>query len=462
MTILLLALCGAGSAQTRPEIGFDERVDLLAAVWRLAGAPEYVEGVEARYAHDFDSAFSAYKDLPAIKTAQSLYAQGISHDAVVSFALHLIPSQEGGWRLDTDLEEAEDMSYSRWNAEQKATLLKPLNDFYRETAFHHWWLGTASYRKQAAEAYDKVASMVDYEWFDHYFGGSDKSRFNIILCVLAGRHNYGCNCRTADGVSHLNPVMGDCISNPSGGVQYVFKLSFPTLIHEFCHHYGNALDAQNWQSMQKKAEKVYALKSEVLRRQAYSHPLTMMDETFVRACVIRYLCTHFPKSDEDQLAKNEEDMGFLLIRTELTSLKEYEQNREKYADMAAFMPEMVRHINQYSIRQYQREQRRMERRMATYEASIPDGACDVPEGDRTITITFSKPMTNAVSLNYSTCGADFPKVKGYRWSEDERALILDVELQGGRTYGFVVNGAGFRTQDGSCAKGSREITFSTR
>jgi len=91
-------------------------------------------------------------------------------------------------------------------------------------------------------------------------------------------------------------------------------------------------------------------------------------------------------------------------------------------------------------------------------------AGNVDAGLKEVRITFSKPMAKSVSINISNLGRDhFPltKVKGYE--NDNRTLVLEMELVPGKSYGFDLTNRGFRSQDGYVLKDELyNVTFTTK
>ena len=143
---LTVLLCAALSVLTsfaqRPiPAHFDECVELMATVWRLSGAEEYNRCRVPQYAHEVDSVFGPYKDHPVVQLARQYQNEsGISYDAVASYGLHLTLNANGAIVLDDSFLEGSDNSFDRWSEQQKKEFLEPLNDFYRKSLFHDWYL----------------------------------------------------------------------------------------------------------------------------------------------------------------------------------------------------------------------------------------------------------------------------------------------------------------------------------
>ena len=464
--VLFITLLSAqiSLAQNQVPIHFDECVDLMATIWRLSGSSEYNRCMVPSYAHEIDSAFAPFKEHPVVQLARLQQQEtGIGYDAVVSYGLHLTLTESGTIILNDSFLENSDNSFDRWSEQQQKEFLEPLNDFYRISHFHDWYLKQEDLYEQFEEAFDAINQQVDYGWFDNYFGPQSGSTFRIVLSLLVGPNNYGCSAQLKDGSTALSPVIGNCHVDENGNAHYNANAVFPIVIHEFCHHYCNPLNAQFWSLMRQSAKKVFKERERQLRQYAYGSAKTMMDETFVRASVIRYMVTHYPQVDESVLVKEEEKQGFILTQTLCDALKSYEQQRKTYATMSDFMsdfmPVYIKAVNDFDLKQYKKLQKQQAKLNATYTVNMKNGAKNVPGGPFLLIIKFSKPMTESISL-YLSPGIDFPPVKGYTW-RDDKTLEVSFLLEPSHQYGFVVKGSEFPTKDGHNGGKDTEIIFTT-
>ena len=440
---------------------FDECVDLMAAVWRLSGADEYNLCMMPHYAHEFDTYFADYADHPVVQLARQYQKEsGIGYDAVASYALHLTVTEDDVIMLSDKFSEDGDDSFDRWSEQQKKEFLEPLNDFYHASHFKKWYSKQKELYAQVEEAFNAINRNIDHSWFSNYFGPQKGSTFRIVLSLLVGPNNYGCSARLKDGTNALSPVIGNCQTAEDGSVYYDANAVLPIVIHEFCHHYCNPLNGQFWSLMSPSAEKVFQECEQQMRQSAYGSALTMMNETFVRASVIRYMKTHYPQVEESALVKEEEQQGFILTQSLCDALKEYEQHRDKFATMKDYMPTLAKAVNNFDLNQYKQQQKKLAKLNATYKVNIKNGAKNVPSGPFKLVIKFSKPMVNSISLYNSTSGADFPPFKGYRWSND-KTLEVTFSLEPSHPYGFIVMGSKFTTKDGHTAGKDLEINFTT-
>jgi hypothetical protein len=122
----------------------------------------------------------------------------------------------------------------------------------------------------------------------------------------------------------------------------------PTVVHEFCHSYVNPLVNQHAGELEKAGQRIFFTVAEAMKRQAYPGWQTMMYESLVRACVVRYrLATEGEAAAERQIIQ-ENTNRFYWMRDLSNLLGEYEANRNKYPTLESFFPEIVAFFDKYA------------------------------------------------------------------------------------------------------------------
>lgn len=469
LLLLLFAIATAlqGYAQQIP-VDFDERVDLMSVVFHLAGNKEYNRCAMTDYTNEMDQYFSAFKDHKVVELAREYAQISVSYDAVASYALHLkMPaSPQTDFTIDDQFQEGVDESFERWSDSQKQEFLAPLSDFYRQSNFHQWYERSASLREKAIKIFEEnINQNIDWKWFDQFFGKREGSSFNIVLSFLVWPNNYGCSTPLKNGDVHISPVIGCPDPSEKNNRAYI-QTYLPIVIHECCHSYCNPLISQYWKQMESKSAKVYAEKADVMERMAYGHPTYMMNETFVRSCVIRYVADHNRNANLDELINNESE--FILTRTMVESLGTYQTQRSKYADINSYMPQLVKDINHFSLRKYKKAQIDYRKKCAKIvSCSIKNGDKNYPSGKSTLIITFDKPMQPGVALGFSDSGGEFLNLDGsvrdaVSWSDDQKTITIKLDLKANTHYAFSIMGEKFLTQDGHNAGETQYIDFWTK
>lgn len=461
-TIAALCLSLISFGQNNIPIDFDERVELVSAVFHLAGAQEYNSVKVPSYEASLDSAMAGFIDHQVVALAREYGdAYGISYDAVVAFSLHLKFASDSTLAFDGSFLDGGDDSFERWPEKARTDFLIALNDFYEKSGFHSWFESTAGIRADAVNSFDKIGGQVDLDWFESFFEKRDGARFKIILSILIGPNNYGCHARMADGTDLISPVIGCCQSNGEGNVGYKFDSVFPILIHEFSHSYCNPLDQKYWELMKRKAARVFRPVRKQLNSQAYDDPQNMVNETFVRASVICYLSDHFPDVNVEDLIFTEQTSGFMLTRTFVNSLMRRWQGSSKSQTMDEYMPNIAADMKSFSMRKYKKELREAEKLLVHYSCNIRNRA-KLPAGEFSFVLTFDRPMVENIALGYSAKGFDFPEAGNYFWSEDKTTQTVVLNLKPGTKYGFRILGTYYRGQDGKRGAKDTEVFFRTR
>lgn len=435
---------------------FNEYVDLMCVMWRLAGATEYNVPVSNPYSDSVDKHFTQYSSHSAVQLAKNYYEKGVGYDAVASFGAMLQMTDDG--RIAFNKSVIDDLDY-RWEDEMKSEFLTELNAFYADTHFHEWFVANEALQKDIVRAFQKVSQQIDIEWLGKFFSNNANAEFRLIVCPLAGVNNYGVSMKRTDGTSLLCPVIS-CLTYEKGQYKFDSDVVLPIIVHEFCHPYCNPLIERYWEGIAPTAEKAFREREKQLSQQAYTNARIMMYETFVRASVIRYMQEHYTDKQVNvpRLVRIEEDGGFLLTGTMLEALTDYQAKRHENHDMTDFFPLLANAVNGFDIDRYNDEQAEREKQLVHYECNIKDGAENVPAGDMVVTITFDRPMRPSVSMGMTT--EEFPEYKGYKWSDDQRTLSVTFHTEPNHTYGFTIMGQHIISQDGINAVSSA-IVFKT-
>ena len=153
--------------------------------------------------------------------------------------------------------------------------------------------------------------------------------------------------RLLDGREEITPIIGVWRFD-SFGVPVFTNEIIPTLVHEFCHAYTNQIvDRYAWK-MEASARRIFATREQAMRNQGYGNWLTMLRESMVRACVVRYVNAADGKARAQAEIDEQRRRGFDWVGELATLLQQYENGRDRYPDMDAFMPQVVTFFNNYA------------------------------------------------------------------------------------------------------------------
>lgn len=432
-------------------VGTDPRVELLSIVFHLAGLNEYNQGAIPSYNHDVDKAFGAFRDHPVVRIARDWNAKhGVGFDAVISLAIHLTPPpgllpREPLTVPGIDLDK-------RWRSGDLTVFLAALRDFASTTHFETFYSAHRDLYMAADSALAKVVeAQIRLSWFGSFFGQSAHPLFFVVPGMLNGGQNYGPRFTGKDSGSEvwsINGVSGvDSLGRPSFDANLA-----PLIVHEFAHSFVNPAVAVYADALNASAQMVYDSVAAQMQSQAYSSPLTMVDESIVRAIVVRYRDeTEDSAAAAEQLA-SERRNGFVWLDGLVSELRSYEVSRANYPTFESFLPRLVAY--------YQRLPADIGAILAAYRANQPrlvestprSGDTHVDKMRRTITLRFDRRMTSHVSLNNvpgAPSDAYPPIIPPFTWDSTHTTLTLRLKsLLPSHKYAFEVTGRSFRSIQG--------------
>ncbi|MGE5611359.1 MAG: DUF4932 domain-containing protein, partial [Bacillota bacterium] len=126
------------------------------------------------------------------------------------------------------------------------------------------------------------------------------------------------------------------------------KSVLPTVIHEFCHSYANPLIEKHATALEPAGSTIFPKVKQLMVRQAYDNWQTMLIESLVRVCVVRY--RYATEGSFAALAEITEQTsrGFAWTGSLSKLLTDYEQHRDQYPTLDSFMPRIIAFFNDYA------------------------------------------------------------------------------------------------------------------
>jgi len=331
-------------------VGVDPRMELLSLVARFNGNPEYnMPNSQSAYSKRIEDHFQPHKTHEVIDLFRKGRARyGWSYDAVASMAMHLteipglqerIPFDKKPARLD-----------QRWYNEATPVFLKALRDFVKVAGAAKFFASEADfYRKVEDRMKAMVAGVDPVPWFDAFFGAKQGAHYQITPGLLCGGSNYGVGVVFPDGrPEEIRPVLGCWKWDKEGYPVFEESTYLGTLVHELCHSFTNPFCDRHEATLLPPLAKFFPSVEARMKRMAYGTPKTVLYETLVRACVIRYL--------EDKKGKNAASMEKLRQATAgfpwaggLSDLLEaYSKNRKEYPTLDGFVPKIAAYLSDFA------------------------------------------------------------------------------------------------------------------
>jgi hypothetical protein len=447
---------------TTPQV--DERVELMSIVFRLAGAREYVTNKIPMYVDEVDKYFEKYKSHPLIKYSTTLLNKyDVSYDAVAQFAIFLeIKKSNIIFRKDIKIENLDD----RWQRDSIPKYIVLLNDFYKKTKFHDFFVENKKIREIAEENFAKeVTDKIDFDWFNKFFGYLPEKKFHIIISLANGPNHYGPNIVYKNGEKEFFAIIGSWQADENGYPTYKDKnrSTESTLIHEISHSFCNPLVFEYQNELLPQAVIFYNLNKNKLLNLGYGGANIFLYEILVRACVIIYESEHKQEyyNEKNKFTK-EIDRGFLYIPQLVNVLKEYRNDRINNKTLRDFMPEIVKFQNSLDPQQLYDEIENQ--KPIITGTNMPNGCDSVDYNLDHISVYFNKPML--IGSNGTIRGEyAFPKFidKPDKWDEEGTKWTFFVELEPDTQYQIVFLNLFFIDSDNFYnPKNNYILTFKTR
>ncbi|MHC4957255.1 MAG: DUF4932 domain-containing protein [Planctomycetota bacterium] len=449
--MVLLLLVRVATAQGHIGVQVDPRVELFSVVFMLAGNPEYQPRPPSPYAEEARAHFGRFSDHAVVRLARELRrTRGVSYDAVVSLALHVKDARTLAERIPLDTPPAR--LDKRWRPKEARAFLEAARDFVLASDFAGFLEKHAANHAAAAQRFETRLNERDHvAWFDGFFGKRAGARFGVCLGLLNGRNNYGTSIRFPDGSEEIRPVLGAYTFDKAG-------LPIPTettellLIHEFAHAYVNSVTEPFRDKLAPAGKVIYPRVATLMQPMAYAEWQTVVNESIVRACVVRNMRTRVDGFAARRQRDADIALGFAWM-PELLHLIEKDWTN----DLAALMPKV--------IALFDRQARLIAKAPVVVALSPRNGATDVDPETAAIRISFDRPMVDR-SFSVLRAGATFPEVAGQvGYDAGKMVLTIPVKLKPDTLYRFALNGPGhfgFRAQDGRAPLLRVEVWFRTR
>jgi hypothetical protein len=428
----------------------DPRVELMCILFRLAGNPEYGGGRVPAYVDDVEERFGPFRDHPAVKLARDLRrTRGVSYDAVMSMAVHVTDAY--AMEEKVPFEPRPPGLDGRWPIPEARRFLEAARQFVEETAF-------ADFVDEHESLYELTESRMEdvlrrhghLEWFDEFFGERPQARFTVALGLLNGGACYGPRCQGGDGKEELYCILGVWVVDDEGMPTFTEGM-LRTVIHEFCHSYTNAIVDRHEAQFAPAGKRIFPHVEAAMRRQAYGQWKTMIYESMVRACVIRYIRKHRGSMAAWWAIREEKARHFRWIKELSDLLGEYESGRDEYPTLDAFCPRIVEFFNQYAERYADEEAALEAKRPKVVSVTPADGDTAVDPKLGEIRVVFDRPMKDQC-WSLVGGGPHFPEtVARARYDETRTVWTVPIKLKPDWTYRFRLNSdrfQAFRSEEG--------------
>jgi len=433
----------------------DKRVELLSIVFRLAGNEEYNATYFKLYNDKVENHFNAFKEHELVKFAKELKEKkGISYDAVMSMAVI----------LDDNLNPLIDFSTTvpeRWSKDETIKFVRLLKKFYKDAKCEEFFNDNEALFQEVATRFRPAYEKLDLNWYQSFYGRKEDENFSIIISIGSGVQNYGPSYILPNAKKEVFAIMGTWKVDESGIPVYEQDEYLPTIIHEFNHSFVNPLLAKHKESFEESGKGIYkAVEYEMSRQQAYGNWQIMLNEALVRASVIKYFIDHGTNESKIQMMlNNESNNGFIWIKGLVDELKKYDNQRDEYPTLESYIPTLSDAYKIFAERISQFDAQRPKVESIT---EFANNDANLGSQVKTITINFDRPLSGkGYSVNYGSKGKlVFPKLDNIYYTNDNKSVVMEVQLTPNQEYQFILTGKNFKTPEGIGLK-TYEVNFKT-
>ena len=329
------------------KVTIDPRVELMSVIFHLAGNPEYNNCKSRQYMKNLSEHFDGHRNHPAVKTAAKLRkSRGVSYDAVMCMAVHI--EDINSCREIVPFEPRPETLDGRWRINEAREFLGNCRYFVIETDFKAFLAKNQSqYDTATARLQQLINKEANIAWFDEFFGPRDDVDFNLVVSILNGPGSYGCRVRL-EGRTKIYSVLGAWRIDWLGFGNPTFSPNVVgTVVHEFGHSYCNPLVDKYIKDFRPFGEKYFPRVEKQMKGQAYGSWQTMMRESLVRACEVRYAMANDGIEQAERCVNYHISRGFHWTKELSELLGQYENQRYKRQTLEFFMPEVVRFFRSY-------------------------------------------------------------------------------------------------------------------
>lgn len=433
------------------DVRVDPRVELVAAMARLAGFEEYQGHGIAAYDRAVDAHFAGFRGHPSIAAMRALReARGIAYNAVVEAALVADPAS---WRATIPLAPWPATLDARWDAASLQAFLDAARAFARDTDASAFFAGQRTLQAQAeASVRANLQQRLDPDWYRTQAPPQAIARFVVVPGLLDGANNYA---------AHVGDSVYGVLGTPSfadgDAIRYPADAQLALLVHEFHHSFLNPWVDRHYAVLSGPGERLYAVVEERMNELAYNNPRILLYETLVRANTISYLRAHGESAVLQRALAEDRDKGFpwtpaladLLDEAAAAAKPRFDAGTP--ARVAALLDDWARDNGariDAERRRLAAEREQAALRGPQVEALSPAEGASAAPGDAVLEIRFDRPMDGRISIF-----GDVPKVTAKpQWDDAKTTLRIPVSLQPGTRYRLLLN----TDEDGGFASASGE------
>ena len=292
---------------SHPYVKTEEGVELMEIVARFADNTVFNDSIAPLYQKDCNQWFAALNGHPAVVWLHNqLPVYCIGYEAIPWLGAHLRCTENG-----LELIPNANKQYKRWPRKAIKEFMPLLTDFYLKSNFSEFYRQHQQmYRRAVDAARVTMADYVDLDWFSSFFQKEATEDFGIIIGLNNGAGSFSIE-RTIPG-KRPEKIAVMLYGEDEDGTPWYFRDSEidKILVHEFCHSF--IMPDKRYKDIGSRLLKEHRKK---LNSVGYGIWENVIEETLVRASVIRYLIDHgySEKAIKDEINNQHEYYGFIWL-----------------------------------------------------------------------------------------------------------------------------------------------------
>ena len=245
----------------------DERFELAALIFRLAGRYEY-NFTRNNYQKEVAETFKEFANHETVKYVNANSFIGMGY--VLKFAIH-IEKKDSGFTFIEDISFPLSKKWGDLWSEAKTRDFLPLfNKFYIDTNYAEFYNSHIPYFEEITQKFiDETYGAIDFEWFGKYI---DPSNLRCIFSPSSEPCNYG---------TWIHDKIFYCLVSNDGSA----------ITHEYCHNFGDTLGCK-WYEENPEFKKWCDDSVNLEKLKQYGEGQTMACEYVTRAYDILYKVQH--------------------------------------------------------------------------------------------------------------------------------------------------------------------------